>query len=471
MDDCLKDLQAKLSAVVGESHVISAAEALAPHLKDMRGLYNGRSPFMVLPGSTEETAEVVRLCAAAGVPMVPQGGNTSLVGASIPMQGEVLIGMKRMNRIRELDAANFTVTVEAGAILQQVQEAAEAADRLFPLSLGAEGSCQIGGNLSTNAGGIQVLRYGNTRELVLGIEAVLPDGRLWNGLRRLRKDNTGYDLKQLFIGGEGTLGIITAAVLKLYPRPRETVTAFAAVRDPAAATELLARLRGATGDAISTFELIPRRGLDFALKHVPGIRDPLGAPHGWYVLIELHGGVSGQGLADSLETALAEGYEAGLVADAALAANAAQGQDFRRIREAIVEAQKHEGGSIKHDVSVPVSQVAPFIARATELVEKMIPGIRPVPFGHLGDGNIHFNLSQPEGADREAFLARWDEVNRAVHDIVVELGGSISAEHGIGQLKIAENARFKPPVELEMMRAVKTALDPQGLMNPGKVLG
>ena len=329
----------------------------------------------------------------------------------------------------------------------------------------------IGCNLSTNAGGVQVLRYGNARDLVLGIEAVLPDGRIWNGLRGLRKDNTGYDLKQLFIGGEGTLGIVTAAVLKLYPRPREVVTAFVAVTGVEAAVELLGRVRSATGDAVSSFELVPRRGLGFALQHIEGVRDPLAAPHDWYVLIELHGGKAGGGLTDSLEAALAEAYEAGLVVDAALAANAGQASDFWRIREAIVEAQKKEGGSIKHDVSVPVSRIPEFIERGCALVEEMVPGIRPVPFGHIGDGNIHFNLSQPEGADPKAFLARWDEVNHRVHDLVVSLGGSISAEHGIGQLKLSENARFKPPVELEMMRAVKAALDPQGLMNPGKVLG
>lgn len=467
----LEALQEKLAAAVGARNIVPASEELSPHLADERGLYLGKAPFMVLPGSTEEVAEVVRLCAEAGAPMVPQGGNTSLVGASIPMDGEVLIGLKRLNKLRELDAANFTITAEAGVILQDLQQAAEAADRLFPLSLGAEGSCMIGGNLSTNAGGVQVLRYGNTRDLVLGIEAVLPDGRIWNGLRGLRKDNTGYDLKHLFIGGEGTLGIVTAAVLKLFPRPREVVTAFAAVTSVEAAVELLGRVRTASGDAVSSFELVPRRGLGFALEHIAGVRDPLSEPHDWYVLMELHGGQAEGGLGGSLEACLAEAYEAGLVADAALAANAGQAQDFWRIREAIVEAQKKEGGSIKHDVSVPVSRIPEFIARGMELVEGMIPGIRPVPFGHIGDGNIHFNLSQPLGAEREPFLARWGEVNAAVHDLVVSLGGSISAEHGIGQLKVAENARFKPPVELEMMRSVKQALDPQGLMNPGKVLG
>ena len=469
----LDSLRDRIAQAIGARHVVPAGdENLTAHLEDARGLYSGTAPFIAFPGTTEEVAETVRLCAEAGVPMVPQGGNTSLVGASVPTGGgEVLIGLKRLNRIRELDPANFTMTAEAGVILQDAQNAAADADRLFPLSLGAEGSCMIGGNLSTNAGGVQVLRYGNTRDLVLGIEAVLPDGRVWNGLRGLRKDNTGYDLKQLFIGGEGTLGIVTAAVLKLFPKPREVVTAFVAVTGVAAAVELLGRIRSATGDAVSSFELVPRRGLAFALQHIEGVRDPLAEPQDWYVLIELHGGKAGGGLTDSLEAALAEAYEAGLVVDAALAANAGQAGDFWRIREAIVEAQKKEGGSIKHDVSVPVSRIPEFIERGCALVEEMVPGIRPVPFGHIGDGNIHFNLSQPEGADPEAFLARWDEVNHRVHDLVVSLGGSISAEHGIGQLKLAENARFKPPVELEMMRAIKAALDPKGLMNPGKVLG
>jgi D-lactate dehydrogenase (cytochrome) len=339
------------------------------------------------------------------------------------------------------------------------------------LSLGAEGSCQIGGNLSTNAGGVHVLRYGNARDLVLGLEVVLPDGRIWNGLRALRKDNTGYALKHLFVGAEGTLGIITAACLKLFPRPAETATAFVAVRDPAAAVELLARARAATGDRVIAFELIPRIGLAFALAHVEGITDPLAAPNDWYVLTELASGRADGTLRDSLEEFLAEAVTDGLVSDAALAANERQAAAFWAIREGMVEAQGFEGGSIKHDVSVAVSKVPDFIARASALVERMVPGIRPVPFGHVGDGNIHFNLSQPLGADRAAYLARWDEVNHAVHSLVVEMDGSISAEHGIGYMKVAENARFKSEVELDLMRRVKQALDPEGLMNPGKVVG
>ncbi len=468
----LDALKQRLVEALGNKAVVSETEAMAPFLAEQRGRYQGVAPFVVRPASTAEVTTAVRLCAEAGVPVVPQGGNTGLVAGGIPFaeDGAVLLSLGRLNRIREVNATDYSITVEAGCILQQVQEAAERADRLFPLSLGAEGSCQIGGNLSTNAGGVHVLRYGNARDLVLGLEVVLPDGRIWDGLRALRKDNTGYALKHLFVGAEGTLGIITAACLKLFPRPAETAVAFVAVRDPAAAVELLGRSRAATGDRVNAFELIPRIGLDFALKHVAGIEDPLQEPSAWYVLVELASGRADGTLRENLEDFLATAVEDGLVSDAALAANQRQAQAFWAIREGMVEAQKFEGGSIKHDVSVAVSKVPDFIARATALVEEMVPGIRPVSFGHVGDGNVHFNLSQPVDADREAFLARWEEVNEAVHELVVEMGGSISAEHGIGRLKLAENARFKSAVELDLMRAVKQALDPRGLMNPGKVI-
>ncbi len=468
----LDALKQRLVEALGNKAVLSETEAMAPFLAEQRGRYQGVAPFVVRPASTAEVTTAVRLCAEAGVPVVPQGGNTGLVAGGIPFaeDGAVLLSLGRLNRIREVNATDYSITVEAGCILQQVQEAAERADRLFPLSLGAEGSCQIGGNLSTNAGGVHVLRYGNARDLVLGLEVVLPDGRIWDGLRALRKDNTGYALKHLFVGAEGTLGIITAACLKLFPRPAETAVAFVAVRDPAAAVELLGRSRAATGDRVNAFELIPRIGLDFALKHVAGIEDPLQEPSAWYVLVELASGRADGTLRENLEDFLATAVEDGLVSDAALAANQRQAQAFWAIREGMVEAQKFEGGSIKHDVSVAVSKVPDFIARATALVEEMVPGIRPVSFGHVGDGNVHFNLSQPVDADREAFLARWEEVNEAVHELVVEMGGSISAEHGIGRLKLAENARFKSAVELDLMRAIKQALDPRGLMNPGKVI-
>jgi len=470
--DSAGDLIARLEAVVGPKGLIAEAEAMAPHLRDRRERYEAHALAVVKPANTGDVAEVVRICAEARVPIVPQGGNTGLVGGGIPDQSgrAVVVSLARMNRIRELDPVNDTMTVEAGCILQNLQAAAAEADRLFPLSLGAEGSCMIGGNLSTNAGGIQVLRYGTARELALGLEVVLPDGRVWDGLRGLRKDNTGYDLKQLFLGAEGTLGVITAAVLRLYPRPRASATAFIAVPEVAAAVALLGRLRAGVGEAVTSFELIPRLGLDFALRHVPGITDPLTARHDWYVLAELWASTENAGLGESLETVLAEALEAGLVVDATLAASEAQAQAFWRIREAMVEAQKFEGGSIKHDIAVPISAIADFVARASQAVEALAPGIRPLAFGHVGDGNIHFNLSQPEGADTTAFLARWDELRRAVYQVVVDLKGSISAEHGIGRANLAANLSTKSEVEIDLMQKLKHALDPDNLMNPGRVV-
>ena len=462
----------RLRDAVGAAHVVTDAQVLAPHLLDWRRKYRGAARALVTPGTTEEVAAVVRACAQAGVPIVPQGGHTGLVGGGTPFEDgrAVILSTARLNRIRAVDAVNNTITVEAGCVLQAIQQEAARHDRLFPLSLAAEGTCQIGGNLATNAGGLNVLRYGNARRQVLGLEVVLPDGRVWDGLRGLRKDNTGYDLKQLFVGAEGTLGVITAAVLELQPLPRETATAFAAVRDVPAALELLGRAQEATAQGLTSFELLPRIGIDLALKHVTGSVDPLQAPHRWYVLVEARGGHGDGRLKEALEAALMQAYEDGLVLDAAPAENAGQAQAFWHLREAVVEAQRHEGGSIKHDVAVPVSQVPAFLERATACVEAMIPGIRPVPFGHLGDGNIHFNLTQPADADTAAFLACWDEVNAAVHDIVVDLGGSISAEHGLGRMKVAEAARFKSEVELDLMRTLKRTLDPQNLMNPGKVV-
>ncbi len=470
--DSAGDLIARLEAVVGPKGLLAEAEAMAPHLHDRRERYRARARAVVKPANTEEVAEVVRICAAARVPIVPQGGNTGLVGGGIPDEDgrAVVLSLARMNRIRGLDPVNDTMTVEAGCILQNLQAVAAEADRLFPLSLGAEGSCMIGGNLSTNAGGIQVLRYGNARELTLGLEVVLPDGRVWDGLRGLRKDNTGYDLKQLFIGAEGTLGVITAAVLRLYPRPRASATAFIAVPEVAAAVALLGALRAGSGEAVTSFELIPRLGLDFALRHVPGITDPLAARHDWYVLAELWASAENARLGETLEAVLAEALEAGLVVDAALAASEAQAQAFWRIREGLVEAQKFEGGSIKHDIAVPISAVAEFVERVTAAVEARVPGVRSLVFGHIGDGNIHLNLTQPEGADTATFLARWDELRRVVYDVVVDLNGSISAEHGIGRLNLEINLRTKSEVEIDLMRKIKRALDPENLMNPGRVV-
>ncbi len=461
----------RLSAVVGAGHCLHAAADLAPYLEEERGLLHGAALAVVRPGTTDEVAGVVRLCAAAGLAMVPQGGNTRLCGGGVPPGPRVVVvSTERLNRIRRVDPVDFTLTAEAGCVLANVQQAAAEAGCLFPLSLGAEGSCRIGGTLSTNAGGVNVLRYGTARDLVLGLEVVLPDGRVWHGLRALRKDNTGYDLKQLFVGAEGTLGIITAAVLKLFPRPRETATALVALSGAEAATQVLFRARQASGDAVTACELIPRIGLELDLAHVAGCRDPFDRPHPWYLLLELSSSRPG-GLRDALETVLAEALEAGLAADAVLAESEAQRAGLWRLRESVPEAQKREGASIKHDVGVATSRVPELIGRATRAVEAALPGVRVVAFGHLGDGNIHFNLTQPPGADRQAFLDQWPRMNRIVHDIVVAMDGSIAAEHGIGRLKVAELARTAAPVELELMRRLKAALDPAGLMNPGAILG
>jgi FAD/FMN-containing dehydrogenase len=461
-----------LRAAVDAAGWIDDPQDMAPYLTEQRGRFSGGALAVVRPSATEQVAAVVKAARAAGIQIVPQGGNTGLVGASMSYPGEraVVLSLQRMNRIRELDVLDYSATVEAGCILANVQQAAENADRLFPLSLGSEGSCTIGGLLSTNAGGTMTIRYGNMRELVLGIEAVLPDGRVWNGLRRLHKNNTGYDLKHLFIGGEGTLGIVTAAVLKLFPRPRQIETAFIAVPDPKAAIELLARLRAATGDSLSGFELIPRMLMDFALRHIEKVADPLAEAHPWYVLAEASTGTEGDMLRTAIEQALGAAMEDGLVLDATLAASETQRNAFWFIREAIVQSQKFEGGSIKHDISVPVSRVADFIARASAAVKAAMPGIRPVPFGHVGDGNIHFNLTQPAGADTKAYMAEWERMNHIVHEVALDLGGSISAEHGIGRFKRDEMRQVKPAPELDMMLAIKAALDPEGLMNPHALL-
>jgi FAD/FMN-containing dehydrogenase len=462
----------RLRQVVGPKGWTSDPAEMEPWLKSWRDNWRGAVPIILRPASTAEVAAVVRVCAETRTPIVPQGGNTGLTGASQPHDdmSEVILSTARMNRIREVDLANDTMTVEAGVVLATIQAAARQHDRLFPLSLAAEGSCQIGGNLSTNAGGTQVLRYGNARSLALGLEVVLPDGRIWDGLRGLRKDNTGYDLKQLFIGAEGTLGVITAAVLRLFPRPTDVATALVAVPSPAASVALLGRARAAFGEQVTTFELMQRNALDFAVRHVPGVVDPLSEPHPWYVLLEAAGqGASGD-LAERLAELLAEAAEAGEARDATIASSEAQARSLWKIRESIPEAQNHEGASIKHDVSVPVSRIDDFIGRATAALERRYPGVRVVAFGHVGDGNIHFNPAQPAGADKAAFAGERENVNRIVHDLVAELGGSISAEHGLGRLRMIEAERYKPAVELDLMRTLKRALDPLDIMNPGKVV-
>ncbi len=461
---------ARIKAIVGAKGWSTDSDTIAPYLTDQRGLFHGECALLVRPAATAEVAEVVKICARASIPIVPQGGNTGLVGAGIPDRSAVLISLGRMNQIREIDALDYTITVEAGCILADVQSTALSADRLFPLSLGAEGTCQIGGNLSTNAGGVNVLRYGNARELVLGLEVVLPDGRIWNGLKRLRKDNTGYDLKQLYIGGEGTLGIITAAVCKLFPNPKDIQTAFVALRDLDAALELLSRSKSASGDRVTSFELICRQPLASAIQFVHGVRDPLEEVYEEYALIEFSGASTNSGMQDAMESMLADAYETGEIVDATIAQSDAQRSELWRIREAVVEAQAFEGGSIKNDVSVPVSRVPAFIRQANSAITTLMPGARPVAFGHCGDGNIHYNIAQPIGMEKEAFIKEWGPITKTVYDIVVSLGGSFSAEHGVGQLKLAEMDRYKDVLELDMMRKLKDALDPAGIMNPGKML-
>lgn len=457
-----------LSSAVGERNLLTAAGDVAPYVTDWRGRYSGVPLCVARPGTIEEVAAVVRLCAEAGVPIVPQGGNTGLCGGATPIGGEVVISLARLNRIRAIDPDNNSITVEAGCILQAIQQAATAADRLFPLSLAAEGSATIGGNLSTNAGGVQVLRYGNARELVLGLEVVLPDGRIWDGLRALRKDNTGYDLKHLFVGAEGTLGLITAATLKLFPRPQAYVTTWVSVTSPAAAVQLLGNLRHRVGDNVTAFELIGGAALDLVLRHIPASRAPLPGSNAWQILIEASG--TRDDLGEVVERVLVDAVEAGLAGDVVVASSDAQTRALWALRENISEAQRIEGVSIKHDIAVPVSRIAEFIRRADAALMKEFPGLRIVCFGHIGDGNLHYNQSKHEAQANPEFIAQTPMVNRIVHDIVHSLEGSISAEHGLGQLKREENRRYKSEVELDLMRAVKQALDPRGLMNPGKLL-
>src|SRR6266700_3136034 len=463
------DLIARFAAIVGDRYAVTAPSEIAPYLTEERGLYHGRSPLVLRPGSIAEVAAILKLANETKTPIVPQGGNTGLVGGQTPHQGEVLISLRRLDRIREVDPTSNTMTCEAGVVLIKAQEAAAAAGRLFPLSLGAEGSCTIGGNLSTNAGGTGALAYGVARELVLGLEVVLADGRVMHNLRKLKKDNTGYDLRHLFIGAEGTLGVITAAVLRLFPRPRSVETAFVGMPSPHAALALLNLANERAGGAVTSFELIPRIALEFAVRHAPACRDPLADRHPWYVLMELTSQAR-EGLRAAIEEILTAGAGASLVADATIAASLEQAKAIWLLRHHIADTQKYEGGSIKHDVSVPVTAVPDFIGEASAAVEAMIPDCRPCPFGHLGDGNVHFNISQPVGADRAAFLARWDEVNAAVFAIVARHGGSISAEHGIGLMKRDLLPGVTDPVAFDLMRSLKRMLDPMGILNPGKVL-
>jgi D-lactate dehydrogenase (cytochrome) len=469
MPELPKDILDKITDIVGLKGIIINSTDMEPYLKESRGIFIGSSPAIIRPKSTNEVAAVVKICNQHKVAIVPQGGNTGLCGGGIA-SGEIIINLERLNKVRDIDPYNYTMTVDAGCILAELQKTAEENNRYFPLSLGAEGSCQIGGNLATNAGGTSVLRYGNTRELTLGLEVVLPNGKIWDGLKALRKDNTGYNLKQIFIGSEGTLGIITGAVMKLFPLPLERQTSFVALKNLETVIELLSKARFASADTISTFELIPRIGLDLSLKHIPGTIDPMIDKHEYYALIEFESGSMNSGLKLIMEHFLSEAIEEELLVDAVICQSVSQREQMWFIREGMVLAQSLEGASIKNDISVPISKVPEFIHRANTLLSNNYPGIRPVAFGHIGDGNIHYNLQQPIGTDNEKFLSSWHDITEMVIKIVNDLKGSFSAEHGIGMFKVSELLEYKSSVEIELMRNIKKSFDPIGIMNPGKIL-
>lgn len=459
----------RLSAALPQACLLTDPATLERHLVEERGKFRGKARMVLAPASTEELARAVAICAEAKVALVPQGGNTGLVGGAVSGEGEIVVSLHRMNRILAVDPVNYSMTVEAGVILASIQDAARDAGCLFPLSLGAEGSCTIGGNIASNAGGVGVLKYGNTRELVLGLEVVLPDGRIWNGMRPVLKDNTGYSLKNLFVGSEGTLGIVTKAILKLFPAPQQKATAFCALNAVPDALAVLSLARKTSGDSVTAFELMSRFSLELLDRHL-GLPAPLEGEYPWYALIEMSTSRPGNDLRETFETMLGEAFEQGLVQDAVLPDSLDQAARLWRMRESIPEAQKHEGGSIKHDISVPVSSIPEFIERAGAAVLARLPGTRICAFGHVGDGNVHYNLTQPEGMDKLEFLALWDEMNGIVHAIAAELNGSISAEHGIGLLKVEEVEHFRSAAEHDLMLAIKRAIDPAGIMNPGKLV-
>ncbi len=463
-------LVADLQAVLGPRGWSMDQDVLEKHNSEARNKFRGVAEMVLYPSSTDDVAQCVKLCHAAGIALVPQGGNTGRCGGAVADQGQVLINLARMDKILETDARDFTMTVQAGAILHSIQDAAEQHDLLFPLSLGAQGTCQIGGNIATNAGGLNVIRYGNTRDLVLGLEVVLADGTIWHGLSKLRKDNTGYDVRDLFIGAEGTLGIITACTLKLFPRPRHLATAWVALPGVDAALDLLALARRETGDAIAAFELMSQFAQDLCLSHISNCVAPLATQAPWYAMIEISSSRPNDDLTSVLEGVLERALEGGFILDGTIAQSEKQRANLWAIREGIPEAQTREGGSIKHDVSVPVSKVPALIERGIEQAQKRIPGIRPCPFGHVGDGNIHFNFSQPENMAKADFLAQWEDLNRDIHDIVAELGGSISAEHGIGRLKVEELAHYADPTKIRLLKTIKKAIDPENILNPGKIV-
>ncbi|HKP78923.1 MAG TPA: FAD-binding oxidoreductase [Phenylobacterium sp.] len=458
------DVISRLKAVLGPGGWSEDPERIAPKLVEWRDRWVGQTPFLALPKTTEQVAAVVGVCFESGQPITTQGGNTGLVGGQIP-QGEILLSTERMKGVREVDAFDDALTAEAGVTLAEVHAAAAEVRRRFPLGLASEGSATVGGVVSTNAGGVQVLRYGMARNLVLGLEAVLPTGEVWNGLKRLRKDNTGYDLKQLLIGAEGTLGVVTAAALKLYPMMASRAVAMIGLASPEDAIRLLARAKDETGGAVEAFELMGRLGVDFALRNIAGTRDPFAEPHPWYVLAEFLSGEAGSAEA-AMERFLTEGLEAGLVRDAVVAQTQAQAKALWGIRENQSAAQKREGATWKHDISVPVSRVAAFLAQATAAMQAFAPGARIAAFGHMGDGNIHYDVLRPDGGSDAEHSARRDQGSRIVHDIVASLDGSISAEHGLGAMKTAEGARYKSAVELAAQRAIRQALDPKRILNP-----
>ncbi len=467
-----EELISRFTAIVGAPYALRETGDVARYLVEGRGLYKGKTSLVLKPGSTAEVSAILKLASETETPIVPVSGGTGLVGGQTPRPAgtDIVLSLERMNRVRDVDPVANVIAVDAGCILADVQAAAEEVNRLFPLSLGAEGSCRIGGNLSTNAGGTAVLAYGNMRALCLGLEVVLPTGEIWDGMRRLKKDNTGYDLRDLFIGAEGTLGVITGAVLKLFPRPVGHQVALAGMASVDDALKLFDRATDICGAALTGFELMARMGMEFTCRHTPGARDPLEGVHNWYVLVDISTSDSAE-TAERMMQALLEGaFEDGIVEDATIAASEQQAKDIWHMREAMSEAQKPEGGSIKHDVSVPVSRVPAFIAEADAAVEAMIPGVRVCAFGHLGDGNIHYNVSQPIGANKEEYLARWKDMNKIVHAIVLKHNGSISAEHGIGQLKRDELAEIRSDIEMDLMRRIKRSFDPKNIMNPEKVV-
>ncbi|MBE1237538.1 FAD-binding oxidoreductase [Phaeovibrio sulfidiphilus] len=459
-----------LGACLGPRGLLTDPKALIPYNEEQRRNYHGEARVVARPATTAECAAVVRLCREAGVSVVPQGGNTGLVGGAVATGDQVLLSLDRMGAVRWIDPEGYRIAVDGGCILADVQRHADEAGRLFPLSLGAEGSCRIGGNLATNAGGLNVLRYGPARSLCLGLEVVLPDGRIWDGLRVLEKDNTGYALKHLFIGSEGSLGIITGAVLKLFPRQTSTVTALCGLTDVRAVVPLLSRARAITGDEVSAFELMSRFAYGLGVRHLDGVRDVLDTPFPWYVLVELSTSRARANLDETLAILLEDAFDSGLIADAAVACSEAQRQMLWTLREGLPEAQKKEGASIKHDIGVPVSRIPAFLERALPEVERLVPGIRPCPFGHVGDGNLHFNLTRPEAMGDRAFLDRREELNARIHDIVMDMNGTFSAEHGVGRLKTRELAQYRSPEEMDLMRTLKRALDPANLMNPGVIV-